>query len=765
MKPLISGELRDNMRSHEIMVTDNDPRTSLKEFWLIILKRRLTVLSFLFGVLFLGALVSFLKTPVFTARGTLWIEAEPVVLPVQDILQLETRTLDYYQSQYRLLRSRALAGETIDRHKLWSNPHFAGPARKGGALRDAPDPLFREILINRLLDKISVDPIRETRMAEVGFSDPDPRFAADTLNAFFDAYVDMNIRRRYEASEQAAAFLREQIITTQAEMEAGEKKLQEYGAQKNIVPLSETETTIVDKLGEINRALTEATITRINAESNYNEIRSAAASDNPVGLDNALIQRLREDYARLRREYARKLETLGPEYPEMQRLKTEMDTAGQSLRAETQNLISAAASDYQAALKREQALRELFEVQKQEAFKLNSDSILYGSLKSEVANKKNLLDQLLKRQSEADVFARLKGVGSSNIWIVDRAAVPLWPSSPKKKLNMILALVFGLSGGIGLALLFENLNDNIRTSKDVSKFAALPTLGAIPPVYQGPGDKRARLLAGLKKKTGFSRTGVFGRMGRPLSPDKKDNASHSPLAARGRRRSPIELITLHQPQSIQSECYRSILTSLQVSYAPGKIKSILFTSPLAAEGKSTALANLAVMLSHSGSRVVIIDTDLRRPRQARIFNEPSGVGLTNFLGSEMDINELVKSTAMPNLWIITSGPVPTNPVDLLSSPKLDKLIASLRQSFDFVFFDSPPVLVVSDAIAMGPLTDGIILVAWAGRTPVRALKQAKQKLDAHRLKCLGVILNDVDLVEQDGYYAREYYTYYRNGRF
>ncbi|MGZ8878547.1 MAG: CpsD/CapB family tyrosine-protein kinase, partial [Candidatus Aminicenantales bacterium] len=168
-----------------------------------------------------------------------------------------------------------------------------------------------------------------------------------------------------------------------------------------------------------------------------------------------------------------------------------------------------------------------------------------------------------------------------------------------------------------------------------------------------------------------------------------------------------------------------------------------------------------ITLAESGKRVVIMDSDLRKPKQARIFgaNNGEGPGLSRFLSSNIEPTEVVRPTDIPNLHLITSGPLPANPIELLTSEKMDSLIGYLKRNFDFILLDAPPLLAVSDALAMGPMADAIILVVRGGQTPIQAMKQAKQKLDAHKLKCLGVILNGVDLIEQDGYYAREYYSY------
>jgi protein-tyrosine kinase len=227
------------------------------------------------------------------------------------------------------------------------------------------------------------------------------------------------------------------------------------------------------------------------------------------------------------------------------------------------------------------------------------------------------------------------------------------------------------------------------------------------------------------------------------------------------RRAIRELIAARDSQSIQAESYRSIRTTLLVSSPPGKIKTILFTSPLAKEGKSATVSNLGITFAEAGKSVVIVDSDLRKPKQAKLFGilSVSGPGLSQYLSSELDAQEIIQETAYPNLSIITSGTPPANPIELLSSEKMDSLVAYLKRSYDFVLLDAPPILAVSDTMALGPMADTIILVVRGSQTPIPALKQARTRLDAHKLKCLGVILNGVDLIEEDGYYSRQYYNY------
>jgi succinoglycan biosynthesis transport protein ExoP len=729
-----------------------------RHYWHILLKWKWTVMLFFIIVMAGTVLLSFLAKPEYTSRGTVWIEEQANILPFADVQRFDPGS--YLTSHSKLLQSRALAAEIIEKLKLYENPHFVGSL----AEKQAVDPsgfIFRERLITKFLDSISVRSIERTRLVEVTFTDSDPKFASETLDTLFDSYIDMIVQQRYKASEKAAEFLKTQIMTVRVEIEESEKKLSEYGSAKDILPLSAAETPIVTRLAELDRNLTEAKIDTINKYNSYNQIKSTTLGDSLEALDNPVIQRLREQYTTLSREYSKRLVTVRPEYPEMQRMKSEIDTAKSDLEAETQKMIRAAYADYQTALGREAGLQRLLNEQKTEAFKANSNSVVYNSLRVELQNKKALLETLSRRQSETDVSSRLQGLEASNVWIVDKADLPLRPTSPNKRANVLLGFLFGLVGGAGLALLIEYLNSTVKTSKDVANSTGLPTLGVIPAFEaevnpKGPRAEFAKLvktIRGESKAQDDKPSGRKGDLSILVTNARGSSQNHDP------QKSMIELITSREPQSIQSESYRSIRTTLLVSTPPGKIKSILFTSPLAREGKSVTLSNLGVTLSQSSKRVVIVDTDLRKPKQSRIFGFNSGWGLTHFVSSYIEAADIVRPTQFPNLFLISSGPIPANPIELLTSERMDALMAFLKRSFDYILLDAPPLLAVSDALAMGPMIDGVILVTRGGQTPLPALKQAKQKLDDHKLKCLGVILNGVNLIEQDGYYARQYYHY------
>ena len=734
-------------------------------YWHSLLKWKWSAALFFTAVVGAATIYSFVLPPVYTSRGSVWIENNPRILPFDDVDSFGPET--NLQSHVQLLQSRSLAWDTIEKLKLYENPDFVKKRRGSAKALDPQDPMVREALIESFLKTLGVVSVERTSLVMVEFSNRNPRLAADALNALFEGYIDMIVRKRYSASEKASEFLNTQIAELRSEIESKEKDLNQYGSQKDILPLTASEMSTVSGIGDINKALTEATLERVNKLNYYNQLKNAPLGGIPEAPEGSLIQRLREQYITLSRQYATRLSTVRPEYPEMQRLKTELDSATEALQNETQNLIRNAYNDYETALRKEQSLQSLLNDKKNEAYKANNNSVLYNSLRIELENKKALVESLSKRQDETNVSSRLKGLEALNVWIVDKANYPLKPSAPKKKKNVFLGFVLGLAGGIGLALGLEYLNHTVKTSKDISMAIGVPTLGSVPAFEaearaKGPRAEYLRLKSMLGGREDRKRKEPKHHAKPEMPGAEGPSASDGTMGSNtGGDHDRIELIAIRGPQSIQAESYRSIRTTLLVSSPPGKIRTILFTSPLAREGKSSTVSNLGVTLAEAGRRVVVMDADLRKPKQGRIFGtrEGAGPGLSQYLSGLLDPAEVIKPTGIENLHLITSGPPPANPIELLTAERMDGLVAFLKKNYDYVLFDTPPILAVSDALALAPMAEAIILVVRGGQTPIPALKQAKQKLDTHKLKCLGVILNGVDLLEQDGYYARQYYHY------
>ncbi len=725
--------------------------SALHHYWHIVLKWKWLAAIFFFVILGGVTLYTLLIPRSYVSRGTIWVESQLNILPFEDVQQLDSMDLSP-QSYAQLLRSRALASAVIDKLKLYERIGFAGKPARGETLPSPTDPVFRENLIEKFLEQTSVRPIERTKLLEVTFSDSNPRFAAEILNAVFNEYIDMIIGQKFQASEQASRFLKSQIASLRTEIEGDEKKLAEYGTSKDILPLSSTETPTVTRLAEVNKALTTATLERVNKYDVYNQLKAGNFSEFPGGPADSPARRLSDQYTTLSQEYARRLTVLRPEYPEMKRLKSQV---------ESQKMVDNAYSEYVAAQKKEQSLKDLLDQIRNEAYRTNSSSLAYNTLRIELDNKKTLLESLSKRETETILSGRLKSAEATNTWVVDKASLPLKPAFPDRRKNVLFGLIAGLVGGLGLALGIEYLDNTAKTSKDISTAVGFTTLGVIPG-FGGPSD------AGGIKAEAERLTAILRGRAEPAGKRSGSNGSYyehndHPRKHAGKKRHGLDLILARHPNSIQSESFRSLKTTLLVSYPARQYKVLIFTSPLSGEGKSSIVSNLGLSLAQANKRVVIVDADMRRPKQRRIFDRKTeGPGLSDYITSRVELQDLVVPTGHSNLFLIESGAQPEDPVEVLTSDKMNDLVTQLKRGFDYVLFDTPPLLAVADTIALGPLAEGMIIVVRAGQTPVPALKQAAQKLDLHKIQCLGVILNDVDLIEQDGYYAHQYYRYSRH---
>jgi len=757
---------------NEIQLADYEvaeaPEINLRAYWDRIWRRRNTVLVVALAVFVLGAFWTFVQRPTYTAKTQLLIEKEPNILSFDQVLQIEAMRDDFYQTQYKLLSGRGLADTVIERLKLYESPEFVGRPRPGKKPADPTDHVFREKLIDEFAKRLSVRPVRLTRLVDVSFEARDPRLAADVVNELATAFIDLNINMKYAATEQATTFLAEQIKGLQAEIQQKENQLQGLEAEANIVALSDTETTVIDRLGQLNKAFTEAQIDRSQKEATWNGLKNVNPDYVPQAIVNPLIQRMREEYVRLKRETQKLEERFQPDYPELQRTKVEMESARKSLEEETQNLVKGAYAEYQTALNKERSLEAEFNEQKNAAFQMNSSAVLYNGLKVEIQNKKTLLDSLLRRESETGVEARLKGLRTSNIRVVDRARVPVRPSSPNKKRNLILALLLGLGGGIGLAFMFDLLDTSVKTSEDVERYGGLPTLGVVPK-FSLEGTNKAyslsrRIKAGKEAPRLGTGSGAGGAGAAVTLPGGEVAAGASaPFVASvesAGHPGTIELVPHFFPNSRLAESYRSIRTALLLSSADRPVKTIAVTSAMPGEGKTVSVANLAITLAQSGKTVLIVDADLRRPRQHRLFKVKNTFGLTTYLTDSVEIKDVIKPTEIPNLFLVNAGPIPPNPAELLGSERMARFIRMMDEECDFILFDLPPMLEISDALVLGARVDGMILVVWGDKTSREALKKARERLDLLKVRTLGVVINNVS-VPRYGYQYHYYRDYYR----
>ncbi len=726
------------------VVVQEEKEVNLRDYWKVIRKRRWTIIAFFLIVLIATAVGTFTMRPIYRGTTTIQINKEnPQIVDFKEIFAVNTMDMDYYQTQYKILESRSLARRVIQALKLSEHPEFqpkpATPfqqwksglshslstlfAPSGSNSSESPsgiDPsenVKETSLINQFLGRLKIEPIRNSRLVKIHFDSNSPPLSTQVSNTLAATYIQQNLEARFVSTEQAKEWLTKQLEDLKAKVERADEDLQAFGSKHDIISLEEKENVTMQRLTELNEALTKAEAERMAKEALHKQTKARNFDSLPTILENKLVMDLKQAYIQLEAQYMKLSETFKPEYPEMVRIKSQMETVQNRLNGEINKIINGISSDYESSLRRESLVRQAFEQQKAKTLAMKEKGIQYNILKREADTNRELYKGLLQRMKEAGVSA---GITASNIQIIDQAELPTKPYKPNKTLNLLLAAVVGLFLGVGLAFFFEYLDNTVKTPEDVEQLIRLPSFGMVPEISNG---RRRR----LEKGTSY----------------------------------PVELITYGHPKSMLSEAYRSIRTSILLSFSEKPPKKIAITSPNPAEGKTTTVINTAIALSQTGAQVLIIDADLRKPRIHKIFNHENGMGLSNFLSGHGDLESVVKKSEVPNLFYIPSGPIPPNPSELLGSNLFKKMVESLEARFDHMVFDSPPVLGFADAIILSNSVDGVILTVLGGKTPRETLQRAKEVLRQVNVKILGVVINRVDIRRSDyGYYYYRYHSYY-----
>jgi exopolysaccharide transport family protein len=714
---------------------------NLRDYWKVIRKRQWTIVAFFLIVVITTAIGTFTMKPIFRASTTIQINKEnPQILDFKEIFAVNTMDMDYYQTQYKILESRSLAKRVIQNLKLAEHPEFLPkpetPFQKWksnilnsiSGLFTSSDPNKnpaengRETsLINQFLKKLKIEPIRNSRLVKIHFDSNSPDLSSQVSNALAANYMQQNLESRFIATQQAKEWLTGQLEDLKGKVERADEALQAFGSKHNIISLDEKENVTMQRLTDLNETLTKAESERMAKEALYKQTKDRTFDSLPSILENKLIMDLKQAYIQLEAQYMKLSETYKPEYPEMVRLKQQMQAIQKRIDGELAKIIAAIKNDYESSLRKEALLRQAFEEQKARVIEMKDKAIQYNILKREADTNKELYKGLLQRMKEAGVSA---GIMASNIQVVDQAELPARPYKPNKQLNLLLAAVVGLFLGVGLAFFLEYLDNTVKTPEDVEQLIQLPSFGMVPEISY---ERRRRVESGTSY--------------------------------------PVELITFGHPKSMLSEAYRNIRTSILLSFSERPPKRIAISSPNPAEGKTTTVINTAIALSQTGVQVLLIDADMRKPRIHKIFREENGAGLSNFLSGNAALDSVIKKSDIPNLYYIPSGPIPPNPSELIGSKLFKNMMESLGERFDHIVLDSPPVLGFADAIILSTSVEGVILVVSGGKTPRETLQRAKEALHQVNAKILGVVINRIDIQRSDyGYYYYRYHYYYGKER-
>jgi capsular exopolysaccharide synthesis family protein len=637
---------------------------------------------------------------------------------------------NYIETQSRILTSQTLALQTIRNMSLAGNPEFSGAgtseAFASGTLKNQKLPAG----IGAFLGSLTVRRIPSTHLMEVSFESTDPQLASRILNAHLENYIEQNYASRYEATADATKWLQSELDELSVRVRRSEDARIAYERNNQIWSVddkNDKSNVTTARLADLNKELTDAQSESLKKQSLYEFAKSGDLDAVPQLRDNSVLQDMQRRHAELSISYTDAVNQYGPNFPKVQRLQAQMKDLDEQMVRERKGIIAQLESDYREAKQHEDLLSRALDEQKAEVNAMSEKMIQFNILKREAEANKSLYDSLETKLKEAQISSGLK---SSNIRIVDPAVVPSAPLRPAKTRNIALAFLVGLVGGVGLALLREYMDNTVKTPDDVETLVRLPSL-AVVPAFTGSST--------LPKRSGLFRT--------------RSTNGHEKR---------IELVAQHLPKSQMSEAFRALRTALLLSQPDHPPQVILVTSALPREGKTTAAANLAVTLAQLGDKTVLVDADLRKPGVGRLLNLGTDkyAGLSSYLAGVSTLDLVtVPHPLIPNLAAITTGPLPPNPADLLSSHKLSEAIAELRKEYKFIVVDSPPVMAATDAVILSVQADGVLLVVRSGETPKEAFSRTRDLLTSVKCNLLGVVLNAVDSGAPDYYYSYRYYPY------
>jgi capsular exopolysaccharide synthesis family protein len=702
---------------------------SFQSYWEILRKRRSTVFTLAFLITLLVTIVVYRMRPVYRATARMEVQAEtPALQTLNELNPSATADAAFLQTQVDLLQNNNLAWQTMQELRL-----EADSVGLEGGVEDWPEISRRSPvatpsnLIRAFKKHLHVELLNDSRLVEVSFESVDSSLAARVANALVKNYVESNFRSKYETTRQASSWMEQQLDELKAKVEKAQQALVDYEREYSIANLGDKENVVQQRLAQLSSDLTAAQVERANKQSVYDSVRGNQA-DAATVADDALLAQLQSKCAELHTDYAAATSQYGPNFYKVKQLGNQIREVEALIEGERQRIRERIENDYRTAVRREQLLSQDVAAQRAEVEKLNQLLIKYTILKGDFETNQQLYDELLKRLKDATVSVSLR---ATSVRLADEALVPTTPVRPNKRVDITAALLVGLILGVTLAFIREGLDRTIKTAEDIENEITVPTLAVIP--------------LGIRSR---------GRYGRYFARDVQK------VAANGN----LPLTVLKAPGSEMAESFRVLRTSILLSSLPHPPQVVLVTSAHPSEGKTFASVNLALALAQRGGRVLLVDADLRKPTVLKALGLPDGRvrGLSTILAGGHSIDQALQLfTALPNLSVLPSGPIPPNPAELVSSPAMGGLLGDLRQRFEHIVLDSPPLLLVTDGVLLSTLADGVLLVVESGKTSRGALHRVRRILDRAGANTLGAVLNKLD-DQPDGYYSSRYrsYSYY-----
>ncbi|MEI9851648.1 MAG: polysaccharide biosynthesis tyrosine autokinase [Sphingomonas sp.] len=680
------------------------------------------IVGIIFVMLVLGVIATTLMTPKYTATGSVQINQEAArVLKTEDDMEPASSSQDverFLQTQVDVLRSRATEYRVARELKLLDNPRFFAAMGVPVDLANFTPEERREAALKLIRGNLGVTLPRMSRVVTINFTSPDPKLAAQVVNAFSRAFIQSNLQRKYDSSSYAREFISRQLAEAKERLEGSERALNSYAREAGLIRTQSGATSseggtssgpstsvTTASLVQLNQVANDARATRIAAEQRWNSARVAPLLSIPAVLSNQAVQEMLQERAKqsasLRQERARHLES----HPSVQQLSAQVSELDRQINDLASGIRNGIRDEYRVALQQERSLDSQVSGLKDATLAEQDRGVRFGILAREADTNRTMYEGLLQRFKEVSASA---GLSSNNISIIDEAEPPVVPSSPKLWVNMFLSLVAGCGLAVAVVFIRERIDDSIRVPEDAERKLELPVIGVIPIAREG-ADLLEELLS---------------------------------------------------PRTNVAEAYHALRTSLIYSSPEGLPRSLLVTSSQPSEGKSTTSFAVAHDIARLGKRVILVDTDLRRPSLHRIIGIDNSVGVVDLITHHASSVSPIRPSGYENLAFISSGPVPPNPTELLSSNRMRELLNQLHQEYDIVVLDGPPVLGLADAPILSALAEATLFVVEAGRSRRGGAKAAIRRLRSAHGRLVGSVLTKFDSKRAGTqYYGNEYYYY------
>lgn len=708
----------------------------LRDYLLILVKRRQIAAS-VFAII-VATMVAYLYsvTPIYQGSAKLMVNNErssTLTFGEGGTAIIQQKNMDdYYISQAAIIKSRMFADRVVrklqlDKHSYFKelkgrpkigfkatiSSYFADKADKSGE-RKTEKSSSQELdpfITDQLLQNISLETDPHSSVMQIRFTATNAAVAAEIANGIALEFIANDLDMKLKPARDAAEWLSSRLVESRAKVGESESTLQRYREGKGIVSFESKENVINQKLTELTSQYLQAENKRQEAELKYRQIQSVI--DKPELLttvsdvmNNAVVTALRTDELSLRRQISELSEKYGDKHPQITKTKSQLEMVKNNINLEARKMLGAAKSDFDLALSRQKSISRVLEEQKREVLDLSRKAIDFNVIAGESGSNRQFYDLLLKKLQEASLTA---GMSVTNIHIIDHAAVNNNPIKPNSGKILKMALMLGLFGGIFVVMFVEYMDDTIKTAEEIDRAVKLPLLDIVP-----------------------------------LTDISSESGSH---------------FVLNDPKSNAAEAFRTIRTGIMLSALNSDpLKVLLVTSATPNEGKSTVATNLAVAMSQMGERVLLIDVDMRRHNLHEFFDVDNSIGISDLLMDSSQLSVAVKKIEkIPNLYVLTGGSLAPNPSELLGTDLFRSLIAAMRDKYDRVILDSPPLMAFSDSLVLSRLSDGVILVLWGAKTPRSTFIKAADSLKGVGARIIGVVMNKIDTTRHLSY---GYYSYY-----